>query len=379
MRMQTPTQSIAGGQYPSPITGTSSTPGLHEPSQVRQDVDNYLRDFYTRQRQAAGAADQAYVVLWQAMTDLAFAGGKRLRPYLTVLSYEMYGGTDYPAIIPVAAAQELLHLSLLIHDDISDRDIVRYGVDNISGRFLKLYQQRGAAATEARHLADSAALLAGDLLLSAAHLAIADSSLPAASRQLAQHLLGEATFWVAAGQLLDIETTMDAMETTDTFKIARLKTASYSFNGPLKTGAVLAGVPASECDLLTELGDTVGLAYQLADDLLGVFGDQKLTGKPNLTDLQEGKRTYLMQLAFEMATDRQRKVIEPLFGDRRLTNQQADVIREVIVSSGAKQAVEQVLDEQRQLAEAQVAGLNASAAGRQYLLRLIEKAVRRNR
>lgn len=351
---------------------------LHDAAQVRRDIDSYLRAYYSRQTEVAELSDPAYAALWQAMDGLAFAGGKRLRSYLTVLAYEIYGGKHYASIVPVAAAQELLHLSLLIHDDINDRDTVRYGVDNITGRFLKIYSARGADPDDVRHFADSAALLAGDLLLSAAHMAIMDSSLPAGQRLQAQRLLAEAVYKVAAGQLLDLEAGIGAMSVADTFKIARLKTASYSFNCPLKTGAWLAGAPQPELERLIELGNTLGLAYQLADDLLGVFGDESVTGKSNLTNLQEGKLTYLMQLTFDRASREQLAAIRPLFGCHSLTNAEAEIIRQVIVDCGARRIVEETLESQRQTAEIQLAGLVILDEGRQRLRALIRKAVRRD-
>lgn len=351
---------------------------MHTTAEVRADVDRLLGEFYAGQVAAAEAVDPAYGRLWRALAGLAAAGGKRLRPGLLMLAYEMYGGEAYDSVIPVAVAQELLHLSLLVHDDITDNDLIRYGVDNVTGQYLKIYASHGMAAGDTRHYAESAALLAGDLLLSAAHSLVLQSGLPAGRALLAQRVLQEAVFAVAAGQLLDMEAGMAAMPETDAFKIARLKTASYSFVAPLTCGALLAEAPAAEIASLTAFGKTVGLAYQLADDLLGVFGDERLTGKSNLTDLQEGRHTYLMQLTYELASPEQMVVVRRCFGRHDLDERQADILRDIIIACGARSRVEAELETCRQTAGSQIDGLQVPAAARRRLHELVDKTTRRS-
>lgn len=357
----------------------SSVAMLHTVNEVRTDTDRMLGRFYAQRTRAAEQTDPAVAELWRAMTLLAFAGGKRLRPYLAVLSYEMYGGTEYDSFLPAACAQELLHLSLLIHDDITDNDTVRHGIDNIVGQYRKTYAGRGVAEADAHHYAESAALLAGDLLLSAAHDMVLRTSFPAETRLASHGVMTDAVSAVGAGQLLDMEASFNEVLRTDTFKIARLKTSSYSFICPLKTGAVSAAAPEGDLPHLESLGLTAGLAFQLADDLLGVFGDEITTGKSNLTDLQEGKRTYLMQLTFEKATDAQRAEIEKYFGRHDLDDRQADIIRGIITDCGARQAVEDVLESQRQEAEKLVMALHVPEAAQLRLRELITKITRRDK
>lgn len=361
------------------MTNAQSVLVLHTASEVRDDVDRLLRNFYDQRLQQASQLDPAYGTLWQTISELAFAGGKRMRPYLIVLAYEIYGGQSYDDILPAAAAAELLHLSLLVHDDITDKDTIRYGTDNMTGSYQKLYAARGANAADSRHYAESAALLAGDLLLSAAHGMLLESALPAEQRLLAHGLLTRAVFEVAAGQLLDMEAGMNGMSATDAYKIARLKTASYSFVSPLRCGAALAGASRDQLARLEELGNVLGLSFQLSDDLLGVFGDELVTGKSNLTDLQEGKHTYMMQLAFDNASVPQLSELKRLVGKHDLREAQADVVRRIIIDCGAKAMIEQALVERRHEAEAHIGRLDIAEPARERLRELVAFVSRRDR
>ncbi len=352
---------------------------LHETREITADVDRILRGLYDSRILEAEAIDPAYVALWQSIYRLTFAGGKRLRPYLTVLAYEIYGGRDYQGILTIAAAQELLHVSLLVHDDITDKDLIRHGVDNISGQYLKTYSARGASPVDARHYAESAALLAGDLLMSAAHGMVLQASLPDADKLAAHRILDASVRSVAAGQLLDMEAAMHDIQQTDAFKIARFKTASYSFVGTLRCGATLAGAPRADIERLAVLGDTLGLAFQLADDLLGVFGDEKATGKSVMTDLQEGKHTYLMQLTYSKADAGQSAQLERYFGRHDLSESQAGVVRDVIIACGAKSAVEAKLEACRQEADHQVGLLQIPGDAQSRVRRMVTTITKRDR
>jgi geranylgeranyl diphosphate synthase type II len=352
---------------------------FHDAASVRTDVDRELKAYYERRCREARALDTAYGRLWDVMLRLESAGGKRLRPYLLVLAYEMYGGTAYEDILPVAAAHEILHQSLLIHDDITDKDMVRYGIDNVTGEYDKRYGALCVPETDVRHYAESAALLAGDLLLSDSHSMIMECGLTDAQRMAAHRIMSDAVFHVAAGQLLDMEAGMQEMRKTDPFKIAGLKTASYSFVAPLKCGAMLAGAPDSELQKLARLGQRLGEAYQLSDDLLSTFGDEAVTGKSNLTDLQEGKHTYLMQMTFRMTTPEQLDEVRKYYGRQDLDEDHADIIRGIMVACGARAAVESKLADYRHETVSAVDALKVPDAARSELHRLAGSVTRRER
>ena len=260
---------------------------------LKQDVDNVLSTHFTEKIAASSMLSPQYGQLWEEMSKLNFAGGKRLRPYMILLSYTSFGGSAYDDVLYVAAGWELLHLCMLIHDDITDQDYTRHGVPNIAGSYNEIYKARQHDETKRSHLALSSALLAGDLALASAYELVSKATLSDADKILALQYMNESVFNVAGGELLDIESTMYTFSEVDPLKVAQLKTASYSFEGPLSVGAALAGASSERLAEIKTLGTIIGCAFQLADDLLDVFGDVNVTGKTGNSDLSEGKRTYL--------------------------------------------------------------------------------------
>ena len=146
------------------ITASATLP---QPTDVKAAVDASLAHFFEQRIAAAQSIDPSYVHLWTTIRHLSGSGGKRIRPYLTSLVYSAYSSHEsFEKVLPVATAQELLHLAMLIHDDVIDRDVLRYGTPNVSGSYDTHYETLIPEAKERRHFSDSAALLAGDLLIS---------------------------------------------------------------------------------------------------------------------------------------------------------------------------------------------------------------------
>jgi geranylgeranyl pyrophosphate synthase len=274
------------------------------------------------------------------MYEVTQAGGKRLRPYLVLLGYAAAGGEAFSELIPAAAAQELLHQCLLIHDDIIDRDDIRHGVLNVTGRFKQIYHHADQA-----HYANSAAILAGDLLLSGVYQMVNESTHEASIKARIMQRIGEAMYSVGAGELLDTESAMMPIGDTDALKIARLKTASYSFVIPLLCGAEQANANSTTMAGLREFGENLGIAYQLKDDLLGVFGDEQQTGKSSSGDIREGKHTLLMQLAVQRATKAESQILQAVLGNPQAAPATIDHVRAIVLSSGAQDIVLQKIDD----------------------------------
>jgi geranylgeranyl diphosphate synthase type II len=285
---------------------------------LRQDitlaVDARLAAFCTEQSLAATAIHPLYGRLWQTTARQVLAGGKRLRPYLVALVAQAYGQEQSPEIIDVAVSWELLHIGLLLHDDIIDRDYVRHGQLNVAGQYLDLYRSV-ADDTQRLHYAHSAALLAGDLLLSAAPRLIDGCALSERQKQALRDILYQATFEVIGGELLDTEAAI-IDRTIDLQLIAQLKTASCSLTGPMLSGAVIAGAPADQQALLRKLGECLGTGFQLVDDLLGVFGSPQVSGKSGVSDLAEGKCTVVIAEALRLMSPENRATALKLLNNR---------------------------------------------------------------
>ncbi|MGW6130431.1 polyprenyl synthetase family protein [Cellulomonas sp. NPDC055163] len=296
-----------------------------------------LRRYLTDRRDQAGHVAHEYLVLWE--TVAAQVGGKLLRPRLTVAAYLGLGGTDLAAVAPVAAAQELLHTAMLVHDDVLDGDEVRRGVPNVAGTYRARLRERGVVGRAADHQVLGSALLGGDLALSGAFDLVATAPVGAEVRVQVVRLLATTLATTVAGELLDVGGELLAPSDVDPLLVAELKTAAYTCCAPLQAGALLAHAPAATHATLDRVGTALGIAFQLADDDLGVFGDPAVTGKSVHSDLRAGTRTELLRYAYLLADDAGRAVLDRHVGDPGLDDAGAARVRDVMVGSGARDHV----------------------------------------
>ncbi|MDL2363531.1 MAG: polyprenyl synthetase family protein [Patescibacteria group bacterium] len=346
---------------------------------VREDVDVVLQAHYKSQSDRANVLSPDFSFLWDAASHQNKAGGKRLRPYLCMLAYESLGGTEYHDVLPVAAALELLHSAMLIHDDIIDRDYVRRNEPNVAGIYQIKYATALQNSEERDHFANAAALLAGDLLLSDAYQLILMSTIQDTAKIKMSKLLGDAIYTVVAGELLDSEAALYPLERADSLNIAELKTAQYSFATPLLAGSIMANAPEADQAKLREFGTKLGIAFQLADDLLGVFGDESETGKSALSDIREGKCTYLLQQSIRMATAEQKQHLLAIVGNPLCDKTMAEQARAIFTETGAKAEVERLMTRYANDAETILKSLNLSDAYHQKFVDFIQQAVWRKR
>jgi geranylgeranyl pyrophosphate synthase len=343
------------------------------------EVNRVIDDFFKENIAKASLIDSHYQSLWNELHTLINAGGKRIRSQMTIMVYEAFGGTNVDTILPVAAAQELLHMSMLIHDDIIDRDTTRYGVDNITGTYEKLYAEQVIDKDDLRHYAQSAALLAGDLLISATYQLIGSASITARKILAVQHLFGKSIFEVAGGELLDTESVFRPLGEIDAKTIAYYKTASYTFVGPLMTGALLANASIEDQIQLSLFAEYLGIAYQLKDDLISVFGNEEITGKSSTSDLREGKKTFLVEKFFKLASKEQIKQFKTYFGLHSMTSQEIQILKELLIASQAKKAVEDSIDRYVQKANNALLSLNLTQERRETLDNFIAISILRDK
>lgn len=358
----------------------TEAPSLISLGIAKQYTENFLSEYFSSRRTEAHGVAPAYIRLWSTIETLFLSGGKRLRPYITMLSYQAYSrSSDVSTIVPAASAQELLHLAMLIHDDIIDRDYIRYGVRNVSGQYDEIYSSSLGDSPNRRHFADSAALLAGDLLLSDSYLLTAQCDIEPLLLLKAQRILNGSVFSVVGGELLDTESAFTAHGQQLPLEVARLKTASYSFIGPLTMGAVLAGASESEIAALSRLGELTGIAYQLQDDILGVFGDEAKTGKSSSSDITEGKYTHLIELFYGIASDQMKQRYESLAGSSAITEAELKEVRDLLTSSGAKSMLIDRIDKFAQEARQITDSLSISPEHKVAFHELITLATRRDK
>jgi geranylgeranyl diphosphate synthase type II len=317
-------------------------------------VDECLERFFAVSTARAQAYGRPSEELWRVLRK-ASMGGKRFRPRMVLTSYAGLGGTDVRAAACVAAAYELLHTALVVHDDVIDRDWSRRGVPNVAGSFRDDATTGGHPMPTAEHRGMSAAVIAGDLALAGAPRLVESSGVDGDRRARLLDILDDAVFASAAGEMADVDLALGVMPTVDeVLAMERAKTSVYSFEAPLQSGAVLAGAPEPTVAALGAFGREVGIAYQIVDDLLGVFGDEHATGKTVLGDLREGKRTML--IAYAATTDCWGE-IAPYLGDPELTEDRADALRGLLVDCGARDTALDRVRQHAALARAELAAL----------------------
>ena len=301
----------------------------------RRVVEALLATFLDQKVADSTTIHPSYTRLVSHVRATAMAGGKRIRPHLIFLAYGDYS----EQITKVAAAHELLHMALLVHDDIIDRDNTRHNQPTIHAAYDQHYEPYLPDTAERKHFSQSAALLAGDLLISFAYELMSQAKLSTTEQRHATSLMSRAIFEVAGGELLDTE----APFITEEFEpetVYRYKTASYSFIAPLMTGAYLSPRKLDESSLrgLEEYATNLGIAYQIRDDILGVFGDEEKTGKSATGDLREGKQTFLTHHFKQVMTTDQQALFDQTFGNVDANESSFDTLRTAMQAAGSLEA-----------------------------------------
>jgi geranylgeranyl diphosphate synthase type II len=348
-----------------------SSTATHEDLGTR--IEEVLRRRFSERSAAAESYGTEFAALWRAASDHAL-GGKLIRPRLLLefrrsLSAAGLSAEETAIAIDIAADVELLHYAFLLHDDVIDGDLMRRRRPNLIG---SLAERRTSEVDEpALHWARSSAILMGDLLLSSAILGFARAEVSNRTRARLLALMEQTIFETVAGEHTDIGLS-DGIIPPDLRTILSMsayKTATYSFVLPLRAAAVLAGASAAAEEQLTAIGRHLGLAYQLQDDILSVFGDHRAHGKDAFSDLREGKETAI--IAYARMTGHWPS-IELHFGSTTLSTENATGIRDRLRECGAEGFARSLVEEQlgavsTVLAEAESTGSISPAAGRTIL------------
>jgi geranylgeranyl diphosphate synthase, type I len=311
-----------------------------------------------------------------ALRDFVLSGGKRLRPEFCYWGWRGAGGDDRAELVTAAASLELFHAFALIHDDIIDGSDLRRGRPSMHRAFTEQHAGnawRGDPAAFGRH----AALLCGDLCAAWAEQLFHESGLPAERIHRAYPMLARMRTEVIIGQYLDLASTADGGSVARALTVIRMKAARYTVTRPLQIGARLAGAGAALIDAYAAFGDPLGDAFQLRDDVLGVFGDPAVTGKPVLDDLREGKPTVMLALARAAADPAQTARIDALAGDPGLDEDGAAELRGLIARTGALDQVERLIEERRAAAVAALTRADLPEPARTALTGMIAAATDR--
>jgi len=374
--------------------GTAGAPDAWDPAPFRDRLQDTIEEFLAEQsrRLAPLGADGERLM---AQARLIVSGGKRFRAAFCYWGYRAVDAdpADEAPLLRACAALEVLHASALVHDDFMDASDTRRGRPSTHRVFTSEHRAAGWSGSPDQYGA-AAAILLGDLLLSWADELLRRCGLPAERVSAALDLFDLCRSEVIVGQFLDVSVQARAHADVDTaMTVLRYKSAKYSIERPLHIGAALAGADPSTLARLSAFGLPLGEAFQLRDDLLGVFGDPATTGKPAGDDLVEGKRTVLIALALD-AGGAEAGVVDdsdgqgPIpTGDRALLDgslgtalspDQIHRLREIIDASGARAQVEQAIEALALRADAALDQLTIDRAAKAALRALAQAATDRS-
>jgi geranylgeranyl diphosphate synthase, type I len=325
--------------------GTETAETLADIDLFRTRVGSRLSEFVTDQASRLDDLGPHLTSLVGAAND-ALRGGKRLRAVFCYWGWRAGGGhPDEDRIVTAAAAVEMLHASALAHDDVMDDSDTRRGRPAAHRQFATLHST-GRWDGAARDFGTGAAILLGDLLLSWSDEMLRTCGLGSDAVLRALRYFDAMRTEVICGQYLDL-VAQGSRQTSvpQAMRVVRYKSAKYTVERPLHLGAALAGDDRRVLTALTSYGLPLGEAFQLRDDVLGVYGDPDVTGKPAGDDLRDGKRTVLVALARERADADQQHVLDRLFGRKKLDEHGVQQLRDAIRGCGALDAVEDLISE----------------------------------
>ncbi|MFF0910348.1 polyprenyl synthetase family protein [Microbacterium enclense] len=352
---------------------------------VSQRLDNFLSDQLSF---AASLGPEAETMTRAGAA--ALQGGKRLRARFCISGWRAVEehrrpapAALIPALVAVAASLEVFHAAALVHDDIIDNSDTRRG-QPAAHRALEAAHRDAGWATDPAAFGRSGAVLLGDLLVAWSDDLLEEgltdaAATAAATRRHYAHMRRDVTI----GQFLDVAEESayvvhpDGDHADRALRVASYKSARYSIQQPLQIGAALAGAEGDQLDALGRFGHDVGMAFQLRDDVLGVFGDTAVTGKPSGDDLREGKRTVLVAYARERLDTGARRTVDELLGDPDLDAAQIADLQRTIVDTGALARTEELIAEYARRADRALSGARLGDAAVNELRELARAATQR--
>ena len=349
---------------------------------IREQVKDELSAYLVGQRDYLSSIASELLPVCDALESFLLDGGKRLRPLFAYAGFASSGLKPTASHIRAFASLELLQACALIHDDLMDGSDTRRGKPAIHRHFENMHQE-SAMVGLSNKFGEAAAVLLGDLALVWSDHMLHTSGVTSGSLISALSVHDEMRIELMAGQYLDVRESGEQVPSVDrSLRIARYKSGKYTIERPLHLGLALALQASDErknlMNILSSYGLPLGEAFQLRDDMLGIFGDPEVTGKPAGDDLREGKRTVLMAMALDRASEDDRASISSALGDPHLTTERVEQVRAAIVRTGAIQVVEDLIDGLLSNALEAANSDEIAPSARELLIELATSAIRRS-
>ena len=351
---------------------------------LKKEIEKELNEFFNDKTKQAKSEEKPRELLKiiENLKGFVLSGGKRIRPILFCCGYFIAGGRKKADILKAAVSIELIHSYFLIHDDIIDKDDFRHNDLSMHCKYEKEYlnfaDHSSQEGNDMKHFGVSMAILAGNFASSLGYEVLTCSNFPSNLKIKAVEKLNQIVSNTITGEAMDVVLAdrLDA-NLNDVLKMQKYKTAKYTIEGPLHLGAILAGADEKFLKSISEFAIPLGIAFQIQDDIIGVFGNEKKIGKPVGADIKEGKKTLLSIKAFERADKKQLKILSKSFGNRNISLNEIDAVREIIKKTGS---LEYSLEEIKGLikfSKTRLEEIKISQKYRKPLLKLVDFIVER--
>ena len=308
------------------------------------EFDERLDQFLEKKLLEAKKLNQTTVYNLEQIAFVLKSGGKRFRPALAYFGHKLAGGTDNQAIWDIALALEIFHGFALIHDDIIDKSLIRRGVPTLEALYQD-YFDKNNPNIDNKHFAMSAAILAGDFALVLANQLIANLKYDLSIKEKVQNIYYEMQFELVGGQEDDCFgvglADLDDLKEENVISMLKFKSGNYSIQKPLLMGAILANADQMKQSTIMSAGEKLGLVFQVKDDILGLFGDEKEIGKSNTSDITDGKRTLMMVRTYNNSTQNDKDRIKTILGNENADLNDVNWLKSLIQNSGVVAELEE--------------------------------------
>lgn len=301
--------------------------------EYKDKIDSALQTYFDNKKEEIDTLPRIGKDVFEDIKEYTLRGGKRVRSTLVIYGYKAFGGENDDEILKAALAVELMQSFLLAHDDIIDNDSLRRGKPTLH----KIYESRFDNITDdSKKLGESIAIVAGDIMSVLGNEILQNVDFPAERKLEAIKIFNKACVTTCVGQIMDTLSSHEPDFSKDDIKyVQQMKTATYTLEAPLHLGATLAGASKEDLEKLSDFAIPLGEAFQIQDDILGMFGTEDKIGKPVGSDLQEGKKTLLVMVALEKCNDEEKEFLELVLGKEDITELDILKAKTIIEETGA--------------------------------------------
>lgn len=343
----------------------------------KQKINKNLDCFFSIKKQKIKAVNPSLVELVENIHSLC-KKGKKLRAAYIYFGYLAAGGKNKKMILDFCTFIELIHSYFLIHDDIMDEDDARRGMITMHANYEKIHKKRYKKG-DSKQFGQSMAILGGDLSSAFGYDILASSKLPDKIKAKILNKTNSLIIDTIAGQFLDIKLEVSSnVNKHDISTVLKYKTAKYTIEGPLHIGAIAANKNVQKnLNIFSGYAIPLGIAFQIRDDILGIFGSEEKLGKPIASDIQENKRTILIYKALEKSNRAQKKILKNCLGNNKLTKKQIADFRQIIVETGSLGYAEKQAERYVEKSLNVIKNAKLEKEGKDFMIGIAEYSIKR--